>query len=89
MVHIFCGAKLQKKSHIRKKKRAKIIFICVCRKNVVPLQPILEVNKGKEVYMTALQFAELYRNLGMIAEDETMMLKVAKYVRKLSKQMTK
>lgn len=43
----------------------------------------------KEVFMTALQLnAELYRNLGIIAEDETMMQKVAKYVRKLAKQMT-
>lgn len=39
--------------------------------------------------MTALQLnAELYRNLGIIAEDETMMQKVVKYVRKLAKQMT-
>ena len=39
--------------------------------------------------MTALQLnAELYRNLGIIAEDETMLDKVVKYVRKLAKQMT-
>ena len=39
--------------------------------------------------MTALQLhADIYRNLGIIAEDETMMEKVAKYVRKLAKQMT-
>jgi hypothetical protein len=39
--------------------------------------------------MTALQLnAEIYRNLGIIAEDETMLEKVAKYVRKLAKQMT-
>lgn len=39
--------------------------------------------------MTALQLnAELYRNLGIIAEDETMLTKVAKYVSKLAKQMT-
>jgi len=39
--------------------------------------------------MTALQMnAELYRNLGIIAEDETMLSKVVKYVRKLAKQMT-
>ena len=39
--------------------------------------------------MTALQLnAELYRNLGIIADDEAMMQKVAKYVRKLAKQMT-
>ena len=39
--------------------------------------------------MTALQLnADIYRNLGIIAEDETMMQKVAKYVRKLAKQMT-
>ena len=39
--------------------------------------------------MTALQLnAELYRNLGIIAEDEGMYNKVVKYVRKLAKQMT-
>ena len=39
--------------------------------------------------MTALQLnAELYRNLGIIAEDQTMLAKVAKYARKLVKQMT-
>jgi len=39
--------------------------------------------------MTALQLnAEIYRNLGIIAEDETMLEKVAKYVRKLAKQVT-
>jgi len=39
--------------------------------------------------MTALQLnAEIYRNMGIIAEDESMLEKVAKYVRKLAKQMT-
>ena len=39
--------------------------------------------------MTALQLnAELYRNLGIIAEDETMLDKIVKYTRKLAKQMT-
>ncbi|MBR1717510.1 MAG: hypothetical protein IJ718_07855 [Paludibacteraceae bacterium] len=39
--------------------------------------------------MTALQLnADIYRNLGIIAEDESMMEKVAKYVRKLAKQVT-
>ena len=38
--------------------------------------------------MTALQLnAEIYRNLGIIAEDESMLEKVAKYVRKLAKQV--
>ena len=38
--------------------------------------------------MTALQLnAELYRNLGIIAEDETMLDKVVKYVRRLAKPM--
>ena len=38
--------------------------------------------------MTTLQMdADLLRNLGIIAEDETMLDKVAKYVRKLVKQM--
>ena len=39
--------------------------------------------------MDALQLnAELYRNLGIIAEDEGMLDKVVKYVRRLAKQMT-
>jgi len=39
--------------------------------------------------MTALQLnAELYRNLSIIAEDENMLDKVVKYVRRLAKQMT-
>ncbi len=39
--------------------------------------------------MTALEMnAELYRNLGIIAEDEGMFDKVVKYVRRLAKQMT-
>ena len=39
--------------------------------------------------MTALQMnAELYRYMGIIAEDETMLDKVVKYARKLAKQMT-
>ena len=39
--------------------------------------------------MTALQLnADIYRNLGIIAEDEGMLNRVAKYVRRLAKQMT-
>ena len=39
--------------------------------------------------MTALQLnADIYRNLGIIAEDEGMLDKVAKYVRRLAKQMS-
>ncbi len=39
--------------------------------------------------MNALQLnAELYRNLSIIAEDETMFDKVVKYVRKLANKMT-
>ena len=38
--------------------------------------------------MTALQLnAELYRNLGIIAENETMYEKVVKYVRNLAKKI--
>ena len=38
--------------------------------------------------MTALELnAELYRNLGIIAEDETMFEKVVKYVRNLAKKI--
>ena len=39
--------------------------------------------------MNALQLnADIYRDLAVIAEDETMLDKVARYVRKLAKQMT-
>ena len=38
--------------------------------------------------MTALQLnAELYRNLGIIAENETMYAKLVKYVRNLAKKI--
>ncbi len=44
---------------------------------------------AKEVFMTALQLnADIYRNLAIIAENETMMEKVAKYVRKLANELT-
>ena len=43
----------------------------------------------KEEHMTALQLnAELYRNLGIIAENETMLAKVTKYTRTLAKKLT-
>ena len=42
--------------------------------------------------MTAVQLnamtAQIWRDMGIIAEDESMLEKVAKYVRKLAKQMT-
>ena len=39
--------------------------------------------------MTALQLnADIYRNLGIIAEDESKLDKVAKYLRRVVKQMT-
>ena len=39
--------------------------------------------------MTALQLnADIYRNLSIIAENETMLDKVAKYIRRVAKQMT-
>ena len=39
--------------------------------------------------MTALQLnADIYRNLGIIAEDESMLDRVAKYLRRVVKQMT-
>ena len=39
--------------------------------------------------MTAVQMnAELLRNLGIIAEDESMLAKLAKYAHKLAAQMT-
>ncbi len=39
--------------------------------------------------MTAVQLnADILRNLGTIAEDETMLKKVAKYLRQVAKKMT-
>ena len=39
--------------------------------------------------MTALQLnAEIYRNLGIIAEDESMLERVAKYLRRVAKQVS-
>ena len=39
--------------------------------------------------MTALELnADIYRNLGVIAEDEGMLKRGAEYVRRLAKQMT-
>lgn len=39
--------------------------------------------------MTVLQLnADIYRNLGVIAEDELALTKVANYVRRVVKQMT-
>ena len=39
--------------------------------------------------MTAVQMnADILRNIGIIAEDEAMLTKLAKYVRKLVNQMT-
>ena len=39
--------------------------------------------------MTALQLnADIYRSLGIIAEDESMLKKAAKYLRRLVKQAT-
>jgi hypothetical protein len=43
----------------------------------------------KEDFMTTLQLnADIYRSLGIIAEDESMLDKVAKYLRRVVKQMT-
>ncbi len=42
--------------------------------------------------MTAVQLnamnAQIWRDMGIIAEDESMMRRVAKYLRKLAKEMT-
>lgn len=42
--------------------------------------------------MTAVQLnamnAQIWRDMGVIAEDETMMRRVAKYIRKVAKEMT-
>ena len=57
------------------------------RKIAVPLLPDNYRKEG--IFMTALEMnAEIYRSLGVIAEDETMLQKVAKYVSKLAKQIT-
>ena len=60
-------------------------FLLYVQKYVVPLSP----NYRKEsIIMTALELnAEIYRSLGVIAEDETMLQKVAKYVSKLASNL--
>ncbi len=62
-------------------------FLLYVQKYAVPLPPKYE--KESSFIMTALELnAEIYRSLGVIAEDETMLQKVAKYVSKLAKQIT-
>lgn len=41
------------------------------------------------IYMTALQLnADIYQNLAILSQDESMLEKAAKYIRKLAKQLT-
>ena len=57
--------------------------VCVHMNN--PINRDTERNK----IMTALQLnADIYRSLGIIAEDASMLDKVAKYLRRVVKQMT-
>ena len=47
------------------------------------------VAKGISYFMTTLQInAEVYRAMGVIADDESMMTKVLKYVQKLASKKT-
>lgn len=55
-------------------------------KNRVPLQQTL---KQRRFFMTALQLnADIYRNLAVLSENESMLRKAAKYLNRLVKQMT-
>ena len=67
-----------------KKKQIKsvfLLFVLVFRKKVVSLHH----KPHNSIFMTALQLnAELYRAMGVIADDETLMTKVLKYVKKLA-----
>ena len=48
-----------------------------------------EIGKYVKKIMNAVQVnADILRNLGVIAEDETMLDKVAKYIRRVARQMT-
>ncbi len=59
--------------------------ICIYQKKVVPLR-----RKKKERDMNALQLdADILRNLGIIAENESMLNKVSKYLRRVVKEMAK
>ena len=43
----------------------------------------------KEAHMTALQLnTDIYRSLGVISEDESVLRRVAKYLSRVAKQMT-
>lgn len=45
--------------------------------------------KTEGIYMTALQLnADIYQNLAILSQDESMLEKAAKYIRKLAKQLT-
>ncbi|MBQ7996921.1 MAG: hypothetical protein IJ249_04560 [Paludibacteraceae bacterium] len=73
----------RKKSRKSKEKRQKT---CVSQKNVVPLR---RKRKTGGIYMTALQLnADIYQNLAILSQDESMLEKAAKYIRKLAKQLT-
>ncbi len=73
----------RKKSRKSKEKRQKT---CVSQKKVVPLR---RKRKTGGIYMTALQLnADIYQNLAILSQDESMLEKAAKYVRKLAKQLT-
>ncbi len=62
------------------------LFSCVCQKKVVSLQQIFD---AKEVIMTALQLnADIYKNLAILSQDESMLEKAAKSLRRLVNKMT-
>ena len=47
------------------------------------------LTKTKEVHMNTVQLeADILRNLGTIAKDESMLARAAKYLRRLAKEMT-
>ena len=58
--------------------------ICIYQKLLVILQ-----RKLKMVVMTALQLnAEIYRSLGVLSEDEGMLKRAAKYLKKLADELS-
>ena len=72
----------------RKNRRILLLFVqntCVCQKKVVPLR---HKRKTGGFFMTALQLnADIYRSMSVIALDEAKLKQVAKYLRRLVKQM--
>ena len=80
------GLFLTKRKKIRQICSIRERFICIYQKFIVILRAKFD---AKEVFMTTLQLnADIYRNLAILSEDESMLEKAAKSLRRLVNKMT-